>query len=95
MTLDFNKLASTTAALTGEYQPKNSPPNDVRCINPAVKKQISLKKIQTVKHAKVIWDPKRKPRGLFGGHLNIRSIVSKTAVDSSTSELKLGLFVLI
>lgn len=28
-------------------------------------------------HAKVIWDPKTKPKGIVGGHLNIRSITSK------------------
>lgn len=33
---------------------------------------------QTVNHAKVLWNPKIKPGGIFGGHLNIRSILSKT-----------------
>lgn len=28
-------------------------------------------------HAKVIWDSKSKPKGIFGGHLNIHSILSK------------------
>ena len=32
---------------------------------------------QTVNHAKVIWDPAIKPRGIFGGHLNIRSLLPK------------------
>lgn len=48
------------------------------CRNPAVIKQRASYLFQTVNHAKVIWDPKLKPRGLFGGHLNARSVVSKT-----------------
>lgn len=32
---------------------------------------------QTVNHAKVIWDLTVKPRGVFGGHLNIRSLILK------------------
>lgn len=33
---------------------------------------------QTLNHAKLIWDPRSKTKGLLGGHLNIRSIVSKS-----------------
>uniref|UniRef100_A0A672J846 Reverse transcriptase domain-containing protein n=1 Tax=Salarias fasciatus TaxID=181472 RepID=A0A672J846_SALFA len=33
--------------------------------------------LQALNHAKVIWDAKSKPKGLLGGHLNIRSIASK------------------
>lgn len=29
-------------------------------------------------HAKIIWDPCSKLTGILGGHLNIRSIVSKS-----------------
>lgn len=32
---------------------------------------------QTVNHAKVVWDPAVKPKGILGGHLNIRSLVPK------------------
>ncbi len=32
---------------------------------------------QTVNQAKVIWDPKVKSRGIFGGHLNIKSSLRK------------------
>lgn len=28
-------------------------------------------------HGCVLWDPKMKPKGILGGHLNIRSIISK------------------
>lgn len=49
--------ANTMPALTGDT---------VRCINPAFKKQSSFKTFQTVNHAKVIGDPKLKPRGLIG-----------------------------
>lgn len=34
--------------------------------------------IQTVNHAKILWNPRAKPTGLMGGHLNVRSIISKT-----------------
>lgn len=40
-------------------------------------KQQATKMFQIVNHAKVLWDPLIKPKGLFGGHLNIRSLVSK------------------
>lgn len=42
-----------------------------------LRKQTVCKIFQTVNHAKLLWDPNVKSRGLFGGHLNIRSIVSK------------------
>ena len=29
-------------------------------------------------HAKVIWDSHHKPKGIFGGHLNIRSLIGKS-----------------
>ena len=44
----------------------------------ATRKQQTYKLFQTVNHAKVLWDSNVKPKGIFGGHLNIRSIVSKT-----------------
>lgn len=43
----------------------------------ASNKQKELKYFQTVNHAKVIWDSTAKPKGIFGGHLNIRSVLSK------------------
>ena len=32
---------------------------------------------QTVNHASIIWEKKSKPKGFFGGHLNIRSLLPK------------------
>lgn len=32
---------------------------------------------QTLNQAKMIWDPCCKPKGLLGGHLNIRSMIPK------------------
>ncbi|XP_048064764.1 taste receptor type 1 member 1-like [Megalobrama amblycephala] len=32
---------------------------------------------QTVNHARVLWDVKRKPKGILGGQLNIRSLIPK------------------
>lgn len=32
---------------------------------------------KTVNQSKVIWDPQSKPRGLLGGRLNIRSVISE------------------
>ena len=40
-------------------------------------KQQQMKLFQTVNHASVVWDAKTKPKGIFGGHLNILSIISK------------------
>ena len=40
-------------------------------------KQRQLKFFQTVNHAQVIWNPHSKPKGLLGGHLNIRSLLPK------------------
>lgn len=44
----------------------------------AVLKQQHIRLFQTANHASILWNPKTKPKGIFGGHLNIRSIVSKT-----------------
>lgn len=33
---------------------------------------------RTVNHSRTVWDPKAKPRGILGGHLNIRSIKIKS-----------------
>lgn len=41
-------------------------------------KQRNFLLLQTTNHAKVLWDPRAKPKGLLGGHLNIRSVASKT-----------------
>lgn len=41
-------------------------------------KQRNTKLYQTVNHASVLWNPKTKPKGIFGGHINIRSVISKT-----------------
>uniref|UniRef100_A0A3B3CCL8 Reverse transcriptase domain-containing protein n=1 Tax=Oryzias melastigma TaxID=30732 RepID=A0A3B3CCL8_ORYME len=47
-------------------------------IERAASKQKKIKLFQTVNHAKILWEPKAKPKGILGGHLNIRSVVSKT-----------------
>ncbi|KAK0142318.1 putative RNA-directed DNA polymerase from transposon X-element [Merluccius polli] len=46
-------------------------------LNPAIKKYRKTNIFKTLNHAKIVWDPKSKPTGLLGGHLNIRSAVSK------------------
>lgn len=43
----------------------------------ASRKQKQYLFLQTVNHAKVIWDSQIKPKGILGGHLNIRSIIAK------------------
>lgn len=45
-------------------------------LNPAIGKHRRMNFFQTLNHSKLIWDPS-KPKGLLGGHLNIRSVVSK------------------
>lgn len=43
----------------------------------AIIKQRQNNFFQTVNHAKVVWDLIVKPKGICGGHLNIRSIFPK------------------
>ncbi len=38
----------------------------------AVEKHHKLQCFQTVNHSKIIWDPGAKPKGILGGHLNVR-----------------------
>lgn len=47
-------------------------------LNPAIKKLKTWRFIQSVNNARVVWDPRAKPKGLLGGHLNIRSITPKS-----------------
>lgn len=47
-------------------------------LNPAIKKLRKLNFFKTVNNARVMWDPKTKPKGLLGGHLNIRSFIPKS-----------------
>ena len=63
----------------------NSVPNDMphtvkknKVLNIAISKNRKLNLFQTVNHSRIIWDPKSKPRGILGGHLNIRSFKSKS-----------------
>lgn len=42
-----------------------------------VSKQSSQRIFSTVNHAKVKWDKNSKPKGIFGAHLNIRSLLPK------------------
>lgn len=46
-------------------------------LNRATVKQRQLKFFQTVNHAKVIRNSETKPKGILGGHTNIRSILPK------------------
>lgn len=58
-------------------------PNQTTCsvhskiLNVVITKNRKLNIFQTVNHSRIIWDPKLKPRGVLGGHLNIRSFKSK------------------
>lgn len=47
-------------------------------INSALKKHRKLNFFKTVNHSRLIWDQQLKPRGLFGGHMNIRSLSPKS-----------------
>lgn len=49
-----------------------------KMINPGIAKNRKWAFFHTVNHSKIIWDPKTKPKGILGRHLNIRSILSKT-----------------
>ncbi len=47
-------------------------------LNPGIAKNKKWEVFQTVNHSRTVWDPKAKPKGLLGGHLNIRNIRSKS-----------------
>lgn len=47
-------------------------------VNKAIHMNRKWKVVHTVNNARLIWDQKAKPKGLFGGHLNIRSLRSKS-----------------
>lgn len=43
----------------------------------STRKQRELEFFQTINHAQVIWNYQSKPKGILGGHINIRSILPK------------------
>lgn len=45
--------------------------------NSVMKKHCIAKFFQTLNQARTVWDPRCKDKGLFGGHLNIRSMTTK------------------
>lgn len=49
-----------------------------KCLNPGIVKNRKWEVFQTVNHSRTMWDPRAKPKGLLGGHLNVRSILSKS-----------------
>lgn len=64
--------------------------NKKQQINGAIVKHRKYKFFESLNNAHVKWDLKAKPRGLLGGHLNIRSIMSKyDQVQSLLSESNL------
>ena len=49
-----------------------------KLLNPAIIKRKRWDFFQTVNQARILWDPRAKPRGLLGGHMNIRSVTGKS-----------------
>ncbi len=49
-----------------------------KVVNQGILKNKKWGFFQTVNHLRTIWDSKVKPKGLLSGHLNIRSIISKS-----------------
>ncbi len=49
-----------------------------KVVNQGILKNKKWGFFQTVNQSRTIWDPKVKPKGLLGGHLNIRSIIAKS-----------------
>ncbi len=78
VSLDITHIDRSVSISSSEVSDNGTATLAQTCRNPAVIKQRASYLFQTVNHAKVIWDPKLKPRGLFGGHLNARSVVSKS-----------------
>jgi len=66
----------------GNSAPLESPLNmhnlKSKAVNQGILKNKKWGFFQTVNQSRTIWDPKVKPKGLLGGHLNIRSIISKS-----------------
>lgn len=84
-----NSARTRTSTLTNTLQQGNLPA--LHALKPANKsgklnamqtivvlKQSQMNLFQTVNHASVLWNPLKKPKGIFGGHINIRSVMSKT-----------------
>lgn len=73
--------ATCTAVLTADgvgCKPPKKAYANVRTLQAhALTKQRQNLFFQTVNHAKVVWDPTVKPKGIFGGHLNIQSLAPK------------------
>lgn len=67
-----------------------------KLVNPAISKNRKWEVFRTVNHLNIVWDPKAKPKGILGGHLNIRSIKSKSdqihhlLMDSTLDFLRLS-----
>ena len=59
-------------------KPGNTVQHRHSCGNMVVTKHFSISLFQTVQQSKIIWDPRAKPKGLLGGHLNICSVKAKT-----------------
>lgn len=68
------QAAGLTGLATGLIKLPPPKPTTTKVSN----RQSQTKLLQTVNHAKILWDPEAKPKGIFGGHINIRSLPSKT-----------------
>lgn len=77
-------LVSTFDVQTSDKHHMNSPDKHThkknKCgeVNRAIRKNRKWKVFPTVNNSRIIWDPKAKPKGILGGHQNIRSLKSKS-----------------
>lgn len=68
-----NSAAARRANNGGADNTTQTRPED----NHAAQKQKQYLFFETVNHARVLWEPTCKPKGILGGQLNIRSLISK------------------
>lgn len=65
----------------------------LKTLNPTIKKHKKMNFFQTLNNAKVIWDPRSKPKGILIGHINICSIgPKKEQIDHLLGESNIDIF---
>ena len=63
--------------LSGDVHPCPGPTYQGASSEDMKKKHHKMNFFKTVTHSRMIWDSQHKPSGIFGGHINIRSLTPK------------------
>ena len=75
---DFSGPSATNSGTCASRVPIVTQSVNRKRLNSGIAKNRKWEVFQTVNHSRIVWDPKAKTKGLLGGHLNIRSILSKS-----------------